>query len=323
MGSSDVPQPSRTLLVIVGPTAAGKTSISLEIAGRLGAEIVSMDSRLLYRGMDIGTAKPSREDRRRIPHHLIDVADPDETWSLAQYRQAAEQIIGKIQARRILPLLVGGTGQYYRAVVEGWHPPTASRSDVFRARMAEFTADHGHQALHHELERIDPTSAARIDSRNVRRVIRALEIYHLTGQTATEQRRKRPPEYPILVLGVTLPRPELYERIDARLESMLENGWIEEVRELLQKGYSPELPSFSAIGYRDIARYLEGKQNLDQVQASIRQASRKFVRRQANWFKPDDEDIEWFQGCPGAAGLMYERIKIWLQEIREKDRSKP
>ncbi|MFN2273544.1 MAG: tRNA (adenosine(37)-N6)-dimethylallyltransferase MiaA, partial [Anaerolineales bacterium] len=152
MATSQAPQRGRTLVVIVGPTAAGKTSISLEIAGSLEAEIVSMDSRLLYRGMDIGTAKPSYEDRRRIPHHLIDVTDPDETWSLAQYRQAAEQIIEGIQARGKLPLLVGGTGQYYRAVVEGWRPPTASRSDVFRARMAEFTADHGHQALHHELE---------------------------------------------------------------------------------------------------------------------------------------------------------------------------
>jgi len=303
--------------VIVGPTAAGKTALSLELAESLAAEIVSMDSRLLYRGMDVGTAKPTVEERRRVPHHLIDVADPDQTWSLAAYCEAADQAIHAVQARGVLPLLVGGTGQYYRAMVEGWQPPRATRSDAFRSRMAEYVNEHGTQALHQELERIDPMSAKRIDARNVRRVVRALEIFHLTGKTASAQRHKRPPEYPLLVMGVSLPRAELYERIDMRIDHMLQAGWVGEVRSLLEKGYSPRLPSFSAIGYREIARHVAGEMELDQAQIQIQRSSRQFVRRQSNWFKPGDASIMWFDNRSGVADEMRHAINQWRSRIDE------
>jgi tRNA dimethylallyltransferase len=224
MDVTDRKDHSQGLVVIVGPTAAGKTRLSLDIAARLEAEIVSMDSRLLYRGMDIGTAKPTADELQRVPHHLIDVADPDENWSLATYRREAGKAIRSIWNRRRLPMLVGGTGQYYRALVEGWVPPRVASSDAFRARMAEYVQEHGYLAIHRDLERIDPKSAQRIDARNVRRVTRALEIFHLTGKTASEQRVKHPPRYPILILGVTLPREELYGRIDDRIESGLQPG---------------------------------------------------------------------------------------------------
>jgi tRNA dimethylallyltransferase len=303
----------RGLVVMIGPTAVGKTKLSLELAAGLEAEIISLDSRLLYRGMDIGTAKPSREELRRVPHHLIDVANPDEDWSLATYRQAAEKAIHVSWRRQRLPMLVGGTGQYYRALIEGWDPPRVARSDAFRARMAEYAREHGHLALHRGLERIDPRSAQRIDARNIRRVTRALEIFHLTGKPASEQRVKHPPAYPILILGVTLPREELYQRIDARIDQMLRAGWVDEVRSLLAEGYSPRVPSFSAIGYRELARFIEGEISLEKAKVLIRRHSRQFVRRQANWFKPTDKAIIWFENRKGIAEAMHEQIIRWLE----------
>jgi len=305
----------RALAAIVGPTAVGKTRISLDLATQFGAEIVSMDSRLLYRGMDIGTAKPGLKERQEVPHFLIDVAEPDQTWSLATYREAAERTIRQVQGRGNLPLLVGGTGQYYRALIEGWRPPKATRSEVFRARMGKYVDEHGPLALHQELERIDPESAARIDSRNIRRVVRALEIFHLSGRPASDQRIKSPPDYPVLVLGLTLPRELLYDRIDARIEAMLEDGWVEEVRGLMERGYSPELPSFSAIGYRELARYIDGEIDLEQARRQIQRASRQFVRRQANWFKPHDKLIHWFENRPGVLGEMRALVSGWQRDF--------
>jgi len=302
----------RRLVVLIGPTAVGKTSLSIELASHLGAEIVSMDSRLLYRGMDIGTAKPAAAERERVPHWLIDVAEPDQTWSLTEYVDAARRIFEQLQRRGRLPLLVGGTGQYYRALVEGWQPPQATRSDAFRRRMAEFATEQGEQALHRELAQVDPESAGRIDARNVRRVVRALEIFHLSGRPASEQRRKQPPRFPLLVLGLSLPRGEIYDRIDRRLERMLEQGWLGEVQALLDRGYTPDLPSFSAIGYRELARHLAGSIDLEQAKAEIRRGSRQFVRRQANWFKRDDPRIEWYENRPGVQQRLLERVERWL-----------
>ena len=302
------------LVVLIGPTAAGKTEASLLLAERLGAEIVSADSRLLYRGMDIGTAKPTADEQRRVPHHLIDVADPDGVWSLAQVRDAVLRALRGITGRNKLPLLVGGTGQYVRAILEGWDPPPHDRDSRIRSQLEQEARESGGETLHARLQRVDPQSAARIDARNVRRVVRALEIHALTGTPASAQRRRAPPEYRTLRLGLTLPRPVLYARIDGRIERMIRDGWVEEVRRLLDRGYGPTLPAFSAIGYPQIAEVVQGRRTLDDAAAEIRRRTRVFVRRQANWFKPDDPNIRWFENQPGAIDQIEEEIRGWLAE---------
>lgn len=302
------------LVVLIGPTAVGKTEASLLLAERLGAEIVSADSRLLYRGMDIGTAKPAADKQRRVPHHLIDVADPDEVWSLAKVREAVLLALRVITGRNKLPLLVGGTGQYVRAILEGWDPPPHDLDSRIRSQLEQEAREGGGQALHARLQRVDPRSAARIDARNVRRVVRALEIHALTGTPASAQRRRAPPAYRALRLGLTLPRPVLYARIDGRIERMIRDGWVEEVRRLLDRGYGPAMPAFSAIGYPQIAEVVQGRRTLEDAAAEIRRRTRVFVRRQANWFKPDDPNIRWFENQPGAIDQMEQEIRGWLAE---------
>ncbi len=300
------------LVCLVGPTAVGKTQVALLLAERLGAEIISADSRLLYRGMDIGTAKPSPEELRRIPHHLVDVAAPDETWSLARVRGAALQAMEGITARRHLPLMVGGTGQYVRAILEGWVPPPHADDPQVRQRLEAVARDAGPDALHARLRLVDPSSADRIDARNVRRVVRALEILEVTGLPASVQRRRQAPPYRILRLGLTAPRVELYGRIDARIDRMLEQGWVDEVRRLLDEGFAPGLPSFSAIGYPLIVEVVQRKRSLEEAVSEIRRRTRVLVRRQANWFKPDDESIAWFDYRTGVAEEMEAEVRRWL-----------
>lgn len=303
----------QALIAILGPTAVGKTERSLVLAERFDGEIVSADSRLLYRGMDIGTAKPSAEVRRRIPHHLIDVADPTESWSLAAYRQAAMAAMADIHSRGRLPFLVGGTGQYITAILQGWSPPPRPKDGALRDELETFAAERGATALHQRLREIDPGSAERIDPRNVRRVIRALEIAAITGKRPSDQRVATPPPFRVLKIGFTLPRAELFARIDARIDTMLEQGWIEEVRRLLAAGVSPDLPSMSAIGYRELAGYIAGKSSLATAVKEIRRANRVFVRRQANWFKSGDASISWLESRPGVEAAAEARISAWLE----------
>jgi tRNA dimethylallyltransferase len=304
---------SPPLICIVGPTAVGKTEAALRLAERMNGEIVSADSRLLYRGMNIGTAKPSVDERQRVPHHLVDVAELDETWSLAQVRAAVLQCASEITVRGCLPFLVGGTGQYVRAILHGWDPPPRATDPVVRARLEAFARSAGKQALHMRLREVDPESADRIDARNVRRVIRALEVFEITGKGAWAQRRREPPPYRILTLGLTLPRPILYERIDARIDAMLAQGWVEEVKYLLTRGYDAGLPAFSAIGYPQIIEVVKGKRSLEDAVVEIRRRTRGLVRRQANWFKPDDPSIQWYENTPDAVDRMEVEIRCWLQ----------
>jgi tRNA dimethylallyltransferase len=295
----------------VGPTAVGKTELALRLAERLDGEIVSADSRLLYRGMDIGTAKPSLEERHRVPHHLVDVAEPDETWSMAQVRSAVLQCADEITARGRLPLLVGGTGQYVRAILEGWEPPPRAHDAAVRERLESIACVGGAQALHAKLREVDPASADRIDARNIRRVVRALEVFEVTGQPASAQRRRRPPPYRILTVGLTAPRPVLYARIDARIDSMLAQGWVDEVRRLLARGLDPNLPAFSAIGYLQIIEVVQGKRSLEDAVNDIRRRTRVLVRRQANWFKADDPSIRWFENTTDAVDRTEAEIRRW------------
>lgn len=302
-----------SLVAIVGPTAVGKTEISIAVAEALEAEIISADSRLIYREMDIGTAKPNPEQLSRVPHYLIDIAEPEESWSLAKFKLAADEAILEVQERNRLPLLVGGTGQYVTAILEGWAPPPKAADDSIRTRYEDFAAEHGTSALHAELEKVDPDSAATIDSANVRRVARALEVYELTGTPPSEQRRASPPDYRILRLGLHLPRTELYSRIDERIDRMLKHGLVDEVQALLDRGIELDHPPMSGIGYRQIGEYLLGNQTLEQAVVEMRRLTRQFVRRQANWFKADDPKIEWNKFRNELADRLIERIRSWLQ----------
>ena len=301
------------LVCLVGPTAVGKTEIALRLAERLDGEIVSADSRLLYRGMDIGTAKPTLEERRRVPHHLVDVAEPEETWSLAQVRAAVLESLAGITDRGQLPLVVGGTGQYVRAILEGWDPPPRAHDAAVRERLGAIARRDGEQALHARLREVDPASADRIDARNVRRVIRALEIFEITGEPASAQRRRHPLPYRDLILGLTAPRPILYARIDARIDAMLEHGWVNEVQSLLARGLDTGLPAFSAIGYPEIIEVVQGKRSLEDAVVAIRRRTRVLVRRQANWFKADDPSILWFENDEETVGRMEAEIRRWRE----------
>jgi tRNA dimethylallyltransferase len=302
----------KPLVLIVGPTAVGKTRVSLALAAELEGEIVSADSRLVYRSMDIGTAKPTLQERKLIPHHLIDLVDPTDTYSLARYRREALAAISQIHQRQHLPLLVGGTGQYVRAVIEGWVPPPRPQDLTYRRRLEQWTEKHGHRALHARLERVDPDRAAAIDARNIRRVIRALEIYQLTGVPPSKLRVKQPPPYDILQIGLSLDRDQLYQRIDSRIESMLAAGWLDEIRGILAAGVPVSTPALSAIGYRQLVDHLQGNSSLDEAVNEIKRLSRQFVRRQANWFKQDDPDIHWFEAYEGVAGDIQPVIERWL-----------
>ena len=302
-----------SLIVIVGPTAVGKTDISIRLAERLDGEIVSADSRLFYRGMDIGTAKPTPEERRGIPHHLIDIADPCDSWSLALFQQAAAEAIAAILGRGHLALLVGGTGQYIRAVTHGWTPPVTSPDAQLRAELEARAEAKGYLALHEELQELDPTAAEKIDPHNVRRTVRALEVIHLTGKKFSEQRIRVEGPYRLLTIGLTRPRPELYARVDARIESMFAAGLLEEVQRLLDSGCSPDLPTMSAIGYRECVQVVTGRMQVEQAKKEMRRLTRIFIRRQANWFKPDDPSIRWFEAGKPNLDEIEKVIRIFLR----------
>ncbi|MDL1912122.1 tRNA (adenosine(37)-N6)-dimethylallyltransferase MiaA [Chloroflexi bacterium CFX6] len=297
------------LILIVGPTAVGKTEIAIQLAERLNGEIVSADSRLFYRGMDIGTAKPTREERARAPHHLIDIADPDETLSLAVFQQKAREAIADIRTRNKLPFLVGGTGQYVRAVTEGWSPPEVPPNEELRGELEKWKVERGINWLYEKLKSLDPEAAEGIDPRNVRRTIRALEVILSTGKKFSAQRGQGDSPYRLVTIGLTRPREELYRRVDARIESMFANGFLDEVKGLLDKGYSPSLPTMSAIGYRECVGVIQGELTEEQAKVRMRRGTRVFVRRQANWFRESDPKIAWFKVEDGVGDKIEKTIR--------------
>jgi tRNA dimethylallyltransferase len=304
------PEAERPLVaVLVGPTAAGKTAASIAVAQRLPAEVVSADSRYLYRGLDIGTAKPRLAERQGIPHHLIDVTTPDRPWTLAQYQAAALGAVAETLERGRLPLLVGGTGQYVRALVEGWEPPPADPAGTLRRELEAQLQAEGLPSLAVRLRQVDPESAQVVDLRNPRRVLRALEVMLLTGESFVSQRRRTPPPYRFVWLGLTAPRPELYARIDARIDAMLAAGLVAEVQGLANQGYGWDLPAMSALGYRQIGAHLRGECSLEAAVARLRRDTRGFVRRQANWFKQTDPNIHWVQTGAGAAEALEAQLR--------------
>lgn len=273
------------LLAIVGPTAVGKTALAIAVARRIGGEIVSADSRQIYRHMDIGTAKPSAAERAAAPHHLIDIRDPDEAFSLATYQELAMATIAAITARGRIPLLVGGTGQYLAAVLEGWQIPRVAPQPALRASLEREAAAQGAAALHARLAAVDPLAAAQIAPSNVRRVVRALEVYLVTGQPISAQQTRQPPPYQIRTIWLTRPRAELYARADARVDAMLAAGLVEEVARLRAAGYGWELPSLSSLGYIQFRPSFEGTASLADCVARLKFDTHRFIRRQAAWFR--------------------------------------
>ncbi|MHB1354765.1 MAG: tRNA (adenosine(37)-N6)-dimethylallyltransferase MiaA [Anaerolineae bacterium] len=287
------PGPTK-ILVIVGPTAVGKTNLAVQLAQTVPSEAISADSRQIYRGMDIGTAKPSPEEQTALRHHLIDIVEPDQVLSLAQYIRMTKQAIVDITSRGLLPILVGGTGQYIRALLEGWSVPLVPPDSTLRAELYAEAAQNGEEKLHHRLAAVDPEAAARIDQRNVRRVVRALEVYLSLGKPISTLQTKDPPNYTPLYIGLTLSRPLLYQRVDDRIDRMLTHGLVAEVQHLVSQGYGYDLPSMSGLGYQQIGAYLRGEVTLEEAIMLIKRHTRRFVRHQYNWFRLSDPLIHWY-----------------------------
>jgi len=285
----------RPLIVILGPTAVGKTQLALRLCEDLGGEVISADSRQIYKGMDIGTAKPTAEERQRVPHHLIDLVEPDEGFTLVQYQEKAHEAIEDVLSRGWLPFLVGGTGLYVRAVLEGFAVPHVRPDPALRKRLQQEAEAKGSEVLHERLRELDPEAAAKIDPHNVRRVIRALEVYEATGQPISRLQRKEMPPYKILKIGLTMERKALYQRIDERVDRMMETGLLEEVERLVEKGYGYDLAAMSGLGYKQLGLYLRGEVDLGEAVRMIKSETRRFVRQQYKWFRLDDERIKWIE----------------------------
>jgi tRNA dimethylallyltransferase len=284
---------SRSLLCILGPTGVGKTALAIDLAERLNGEIISADSRQIYRGLEIGTGKPTPDQLARVPHHLIDVVDPDQSYTLAEYQAAAYAAIDDIFARGKQPLLVGGTGLYVRAVTEGLIIPAVPPNVELRAQLEERATREGGARLYEELQQIDPEAATKIDQRNVRRTIRALEVYLASGQKFSEAGRAEPPPFALYRIGLTLPREELYRRVDQRVDEMIARGWLDEVRALAAR-YAEAVPALSSLGYPQMSAVLRGTLTLDDAAQDIKHHTHRFIRHQYAWFRPGDPRITWF-----------------------------
>ena len=283
------------LSAIVGPTATGKTEVGILLAERIGGEIVSADSMQVYRGMDIGTGKPTPEQLARVPHHLIGVIDPDAPFSVAEYQERARAAIADIRARGRQPILVGGSGLYVRAVVDGLALSMAPPDADFRRRLTDEAAASGPAALHARLAELDPEAARRIHPNDAKRIIRALEVYQQTGQRISslqELDRHRRARYNTRQSGLTAPRPELYRRIEARVDEMVARGLADEVRGLLGRGYGERLASMKGLGYAQLIPYLRGECSLDAAVSRLKRDTRRFAKRQLTWFRADPR-IEW------------------------------
>lgn len=293
------------LVVVQGPTASGKTVLGIALARAHEGEIVSADSRQVYRLMDIGTAKPTAEERAAAPHHLIDLVYPDEDFALADYLDHAHAAIADIQARGRLPLLVGGTGQYITALLEGWTVPRVPPNDALRLELRRQGEQFGSAALHQRLRERDPVAAAEIHPNNLRRIIRALEVIEGTGERFSDLRRKQPPPYHTIHISLTSVRESLYARADRRFEQMMVDGLLEEVRGLLDAGYGRSLPSMSGLGYAELAAHLLDGEPLSESVQRAKFNTHNFIRRQLTWFRGHDQGVTWYDvGVVSSAQIM-------------------
>ncbi len=311
-------------VIILGPTAVGKSKLAVELAKKINGEIISADSMQVYRGMDIGTAKLTSEEQQGIPHHLIDIKNPDEEWTVSNFVELTNKLIGEITKRGKTPIIVGGTGLYLWSLLEGYVFPIAPSDKKIREKLEKVSLP----TLYAQLSTIDPPAAQKINPNDKKRVVRALEVYELTGKRISElqELRAQNTEHPsislgagraqeYILIGLNLPREQLYERINDRVDQMIENGLIEEVKELLNKGFSKDLPSFQALGYKEAIEHLEGKWTLEKMVYELKKRTRHFARRQMTWFKRF-KDVEWFEGrLDPATGRCWVDVEAILRYI--------
>ncbi len=281
------------IIAVAGPTASGKTALAIEISKRFHGEVVSCDSMQIYRGMDIGTAKPSKAEMCGIPHHMIDIAEPDERYSVAEFVKAARACIDDILARGRLPVLAGGTGLYMDSIINNTDFAEQKSDGKFRGELQQYAEKHGVDALHAMLAERDPEAAEKIHPNNIRRVIRALEVCHLTGKTFTQVNREalREPIYDALIFGLEMPRDVLYGRINERVDRMMSEGLEDEVRRLYDSGIDPDCTAMQAIGYKELAEYFRGESGRDEAIEKIKRESRRYAKRQLTWFKRNPKII--------------------------------
>ena len=302
------------LVALVGPTAIGKSQLAIHLAQTFNGEIVSADSRQVYRYMDIGTAKPTPQELSLVPHHLINIVNPDEDFSLAQYQELAYRAVEDIQRRKKLPLLVGGSGLYIWSVLEGWGIPQVPPDHEFRHSLEEKAARVGKDKLYQELVEVDVMAAQRIDRRNVRRIIRALEVYQGTERSSSQLPHKQAPPFSTLIIGLTTDRAELYRRVDMRVDEMIQRGWINEVKRLVDRGYDFTLPAMSGIGYKQLGMFLIDELSLADAIQQIKFETHRFVRHQYSWFRLKNDKIRWFdiqsQADSEIVGLLSEFISV-------------
>lgn len=304
------------LLVIVGPTAVGKSALGMELARAFDGEIVSADSRQIYRAMDIGTAKPPPADLAAVRHHLIDIIDPTETYSLALFLRDAKDAILNIKKRRSrLPIVVGGTGQYIRALLEGWQVSDAKPNAKLRAELEAQAASEGRESLYADLRRRDPQAARRIDGANIRRVIRALEML-AAGVPATSAPRKIPPGYDALTLGISMDRAALYKCIDERVDKQIRAGWLDEVRALSDRGCHTRSPAMSGLGYSELLAHIRGDIPIEDAVQRIKYRTHRYARQQHNWFRLTDPSIRWFT-APPPLGEIKRLVACWLRDCND------
>ena len=304
----------RPLVIVLGPTGVGKTSLAIELAKSLNGEIVGADSRQIYQHMDIGTAKPTAAQQALVPHHQIDIAAPDYSLSLAEYQDGAYRCIENLHQRGALPFLVGGSGQYISAVEEGWSIPRVPPNPEIRADLQAYVASHSPADLHKRLQQVDPLSAERIHPNNIRRVIRALEVQIVSGKPISELQRKRPPPYRILRLGLARPRSVLYPRVDLRVDAMIAAGFVDEVGRLLDMGYDRSLPSMSGLGYLEIAGHVLDDVPLAHAIERTKFSTHEFIRQQDVWFRGHDNGILWHNVECLDTDALTQMLRKWLAE---------
>jgi len=307
-------EPNKTALVIVcGPTGIGKTSVAIQIAEAENGEVIGADSMQIYRQMTIGTAKPTDAEQARVPHHMVDIADPDEDFDAAKFAARADRIISDLDRRGILPVVAGGTGLYIKALTRGIFEIEVGDPQI-RADLKTAAAEKGMSALYRELEKVDPETASRVHPNDTYRVLRALEVHAITGNTMSRLQAEHTfaeEKYNCLKIGLTMDRDRLYDRINRRVDMMIAEGLEAEVRGLLDRGYAPDLKAMQSIGYRHMAAYLGGTSQWDEMLAALKRDTRRYAKRQFTWFRADPE-VQWFEP------LETDNILALVRDFREK-----
>lgn len=300
------------VIVIIGPTAVGKTRLSVELAQRVNGEIISGDSMQIYKEMDIGTAKVSKEEMQGVPHYLIDVKEPTEPYSVAEFQREVRELIDVISKKGCVPIIAGGTGLYIQSVLYDYQFSDTGKDEEIRLRLEKQVEEEGMERVFEELRRIDPVSAENIHPNNVRRVIRALEVFHATGKTMAEYQESQEQEllYDVAFVGLTMDREVLYDRINLRVDLMVEQGLFEEVESLYKKGIR-DCQSIQAIGYKELYGYFDGKLSKEQAIEALKQNSRRYAKRQLTWFR-NKMDVTWFDMTGADFEVILEEIFLFV-----------